>query len=1104
MSDPDNREETLFNAALQLATPEERAAYLKGACPDDEPLRKRVLALLQGHHQIDAILDQPLADLPVRTLLVNTAMIQPTEKAGDKIGRYKLLQQIGEGGFGVVYMADQEEPVKRRVALKIIKLGMDTKQVIARFEAERQALALMDHPNIAKVFDAGSTETGRPYFVMELVHGIRITDYCDQNKLATTDRLKLFDQVCHAIQHAHQKGIIHRDIKPSNILVTMHDGMPVPKVIDFGIAKATEQRLTDKTLFTAFEQFMGTPAYMSPEQAEMSGLGIDTRSDIYSLGVLLYELLTGNTPFDGKELLRSGLDEMRRTIREKEPSRPSARLSTMLTADLTTVAKYRQADPSKLTHSLRGDLDWIVMKTLEKDRTRRYETVNGLAADIQRYLQNEPVVARPPGNLYRLQKMVRRNKLLFVACSVVCAALILGLASSIFFLIKEKQQRTIAERALQESKISEAKARTAEKASETVTRQVLEGAKLYNAEKPNLKSEAAFYQSLLQLQKRVLGDDSVDAVATLCNLADCLNNEQKQDEAEAVMREAVAMRKRIPGAEQPDISIVFGRLADVLQKNGKKAEARANFSQAFRLMARNYISHAPESSNTNKMQKDFADIMQFTNVADLHFWQLVIIKAEEASLFVANLKDQGQLPGCLKDEHGNASAGVILDQGESSFDPETYPVSVSVYCTQTTGDVSHYNYTVVQTAKDSAWKLQRAWRTSSDGTIIKEYPVDYLATNHISWNSDLAGPDTLTMMTHLAISYDEVGRGDEALNLRQEALALSQKLNPELQETVKPNTSILAVPIITNAPNIMVQPASETAIAGRSITFYVLAAGNPPLSFQWLHDNNPMPGQTNDVLTINPAGPDDSGYYSVQVTNRVGNAISSNATLTIVRMREETIAEINFQEKQPPFWSGAFTWSDSPLLVKTNVTEVAGAGVDGTTGLVVTANFSSITNNIPQGSAGFGVSVGVLARSTNGINTDDLNLYKLYATVKTSGLVSTNSHGRVSWQFESSKGLLLNMSLPVTFTTNYLVFPFVVGSGNVENCCGGSISEFTANLGKVNSVGCNVTADDWINEYSPAADSALYIGAIKFVRLVPIATNGPPSFEEIKKELIIK
>src|SRR5438034_6358793 len=294
-------------------------------------------------------------DLPGKTI-VPSGSDTVTERTGTMIGRYKLLQQIGEGGMGVVYMAEQEEPVRRRVALKVIKLGMDTRSVIARFEAERQALAIMDHANIAKVLDAGATDAGRPYFIMELVKGIRITDYCDQNNIYTRERLDLFIRVCSAIQHAHQKGIIHRDIKPSNVLVTLHDGVPVPKVIDFGIAKATEGRLTDKTLFTAFEQMIGTPAYMSPEQAEMSGLDIDTRSDIYALGVLLYELLTGKTPFDAKDLLASGMEEMRRTIREKEPIRPSTRLSTMLEGELTTTAKHRQTDAPKLVHLLRGDL----------------------------------------------------------------------------------------------------------------------------------------------------------------------------------------------------------------------------------------------------------------------------------------------------------------------------------------------------------------------------------------------------------------------------------------------------------------------------------------------------------------------------------------------------------------------------------------------------------------------------------------------------------------------------------------------------------------------------------------------------------------------------
>jgi WD40 repeat protein/serine/threonine protein kinase len=348
------------------------------------------------------------------------------ERVGAIIGRYKLLERIGEGGFGVVYMAEQQHPVRRKVALKVIKPGFDTRQVIARFEAERQALALMDHENIAKVLDAGATESGRPYFVMELVHGVPITEFCDKNKLNTRERLELFIQVCRAVQHAHTKGIIHRDLKPTNMLVTLHEGVPVPKVIDFGVAKATGQQLTDKTLFTNFAQMVGTPLYMSPEQAEMTGIDVDTRSDVYSLGVLLYELLTGTTPLDKDRLKQAAFDEVRRIIREDELQWPSARLSTMGQQAARSISAYRNSDPKQLGQVVRGELDWIVMKALEKERARRYETASALAADVQRYLRDEPVEACPPSAWYRFRKFARRRKAVFAAASGIALMILVG------------------------------------------------------------------------------------------------------------------------------------------------------------------------------------------------------------------------------------------------------------------------------------------------------------------------------------------------------------------------------------------------------------------------------------------------------------------------------------------------------------------------------------------------------------------------------------------------------------------------------------------------------------------------------------------------------
>ncbi|MDB6021478.1 MAG: serine/threonine protein kinase with repeat [Pedosphaera sp.] len=541
----------------------------------------------------------------------------PGLKPGDRVGRYKLIEQIGEGGCGVVFEAEQLEPVRRRVALKVIKPGMDTRQVIARFEAERQALALLDHPNIAKVFDAGATESGRPYFVMEFVPGEKITDYCDGRKFSTLQRLELFAQVCRAVQHAHQKGIIHRDLKPSNILVADDGaGAGVPKIIDFGIAKSTEQPLTELTLVTAFQQFMGTPAYMSPEQA---GAGdVDTRSDIYSLGVLLYELLTGLTPFDAAELRRLAMDEILRFIRDAEPARPSTRLTILTQQELSAVATCRQSEPARLPQLLRGDLDWIVMKCLDKDRVRRYETASALAQDLQRHLANEPVAARPPGAWYRFGKMVRRNKLATGAALAVAFALILGTVVSTDQAVRAWRAEREQSRLRQEAEAEAAKSRevaaflknilagtgpsVALGRDTTMLREILDqaaarlGRELTN--QPGARAEllgtlADTYHELgryremgtaaresLWLSRPSAGIESLAVAKALEQLGDALMHLGKLSDAENFTREGLAMRRKILGNEHPEVSAAINNLGLVLREQGRMQDAEMLFRES--------------------------------------------------------------------------------------------------------------------------------------------------------------------------------------------------------------------------------------------------------------------------------------------------------------------------------------------------------------------------------------------------------------------------------------------------------------------------------------------------------------------------------------------
>jgi len=610
------RLEQLFSAALKKTSWEAKNAFLDAECADDPELRRRVKDLLETHERVGSFLDSP----PVNVEEAEEDH-PPDEAPGARLGRYRIVRKIGEGGFGSVHLAEQEEPVRRKVALKIIKLGMDTKQVIARFEAERQAVAMMDHPNIAQVFDAGTTDTGRPYFVMELVLGVPITQYCDKKKLSTRERLELFVPVCHAVQHAHQKGIIHRDLKPRNVLVTLQNDQPVPKVIDFGIAKAIRQRLTEKTYCTGFREMIGTPQYMSPEQAGTGVDDVDTRADIFTLGVMLYELLAGVTPFDLETLRKATYDELQRTIREVDPPKPSARVQGLgETEEAIAIAARRRTQRTVLLRILRGDLDWIVMKAMDKDRARRYATAKDLADDIERHLRHEPVVAGPPGAAYHLRKFLRRNRFSVAAGGLICAALVIGILVSTVGLVQANRarrelqvQRDAADASARAAEAETAKSSTVseflqamlssadprkalgrevtvrfllDQAAREIDEGALEGQPeveatvrmtlgetykalgLYEAAEEHVRKAGA-------IRGERLGDEDPGTLRAERALAGVLRVKGDSVAAESLLRRTADAQRRILGDEHPDTLATMTELALTLGERGKLAEAES-------------------------------------------------------------------------------------------------------------------------------------------------------------------------------------------------------------------------------------------------------------------------------------------------------------------------------------------------------------------------------------------------------------------------------------------------------------------------------------------------------------------------------------------------
>ncbi|MGA2657451.1 MAG: serine/threonine-protein kinase [Verrucomicrobiota bacterium] len=724
--------------------------------------------------------DFPIEEAPEASPGTEAPRAAPTataEKPGDRIGRFRLVRPIGEGGFGVVFEAEQEEPVRRTVALKVIKLGMDTKQVVARFEAERQALALMDHPNIAKVFDAGATATGRPYFVMELVKGVRITEFCDQNNLATAQRLGLFLKVCHAIQHAHQKGVIHRDIKPSNVLVTLQDGAPVPKVIDFGIAKATEGRLAEATVSTQLHQFLGTPAYMSPEQAAMTGLDIDTRTDIYSLGVLLYELLTGRTPFDAQELAKAGLDAIQRTIRDVEPPRPSTRLSTLHGEALTATARQHGTESARLLKLIRGDLDWIVMKCLEKDRARRYETANGLAVDLGRHLANEAVVARPPSAGYRLQKALRRNKTAFAVAALIAAVLVAATGFSAWQAILAKQRLTESEavskfltevfqspdpaRDGRKVTVAETLGAAAKKLENDLASQPARRAKI-QATLGMTYHGLGLYREAIVLQEKARdyylsasGPEHPDTLRAMHNLAWSYADAGRLREALKLQEHVLGLFRKVRGPEHPETLAAMGNLANSYAEAGRRDEALKLLEE---VLARTRKVRGPEHADTLRAMNDLACSYFDAGRRD------EALRLQEQVVALCRRVNGPEHPYALNAMNNLASSYAVAGRRDAALELRERALALSSKVNGPEHPATLLAVHNLATSYFDAGRRDEALKLREEVLALRR---KVLGPKHSA---------TLSAMHNLATSYSGAGRRDDALKLREEVLALSSEV----------------------------------------------------------------------------------------------------------------------------------------------------------------------------------------------------------------------------------------------------------------------------------------------------------------------------------------